>query len=331
MKYIVTHTSPDWDAIGSVWIVKKYFSGWQDAEVLYVPAGTRVLNSKYKILPGSDLKQVTDDVFEKIGEDEYMHVDTGLGPLDHHQTNDQSVCGASRCWSYINEVKISPLRSSSSAGQAKNENRNTDEGNKKESTWLTEEHQEAVSRIVKILVQIDHFREIFWGDPVEDYQEFSLIGILDGLKLEVPNQDKVYMKFGMECLNALVTEFENRIWAEKEIKESGKEFTSRWGKSIGFETLNDTVIKLSQKMGYNLVLRKDPNKGYVRIKLRPTVTPDTKQDLTLAYENLQKIDTEATWYLHVGKKMLLNGTPKNPKMISTKLTLDELIKVLSGI
>ena len=309
MKYIVTHTSPDWDAIGSVWIIKKYIAGWQEADVTYVPAGQRVPNSRYKIIIGDRLSQVTDEVIEKIGDDEYMHVDTGLGPLDHHQTHDQNVCGASKCWEYV---------------KAQN-------NEKEAAATFTPDHIESVDRIMKILVDVDHFREIFWGDPVADYQEFSLNGVLDGLKLEKPNQDSFYMEFGRTSLDALLHDFENRIEAEKIIKETGVEFVSRWGKSIGFETLNDTVIKLSQKMGYNLVLRKDPRKGYVRIKLRPTLTPDPKQDLTLAYAKLQKIDPDATWYLHVAKKMLLNGTPKNPKMVATKLSLEQLVDILKGI
>jgi hypothetical protein len=84
-------------------------------------------------------------------------------------------------------------------------------------------------------------------------------------------------------------------------------------------------------MGYVLVVRKDPRKKYVRIKTIPS-TPEKKGiDLTLAYEELRMIDPDATWFLHVSKKMLLNGTPKNPKMRPTKLSLKEIIKVLERI
>lgn len=311
MKYIVTHTSPDWDAIGSVWLIKKYLPGWQEARVKFVPAGQRIGNSKFKVIVGEELKQITDDIVEQIGADEYIHVDTGLGPLDHHQINDMHVCGMSRTWDYIREEK--------------------DKGDG--VTEFTVEHIEAVNRIVKVVVQIDHFQEIFWGDPIADYQEFSLNGVLDGLKLAKPNEDETYLKYGIESLNALVHEFENRIWAEKEIQQKRMEFNSRWGKGIGLETINDAVLKLSQKMGYEIVVRKDPHKGYVRIKLRPAKV-DTKQeggDLTLAYESLRKIDPDATWFLHISKKMLLNGTPKNPDMVSTKLSLQAIIRVLEGI
>ena len=54
-------------------------------------------------------------------------------------------------------------------------------------------------------------------------------------------------------------------------------------------------------------------------------------DLTLVYEKLKKMDPQATWFLHVGRKMLLNGTPKNPKMVPTKLSLTDIIKVLESV
>ena len=155
---------------------------------------------------------------------------------------------------------------------------------------------------------------------------------MDGLKLQKQDQDLFYVTFGMECLDAILHNFENRIWAEKEIAHNGLEFTSSFGKGMGFETINDSVLRLAQKMGYVVVVRKDPRKGYARIKARPPKERGDKSiDLTLAYEKLKKMDPEATWYLHVSKRMLLNGTTKNPDMRPTTLTLGEIIYVLKGL
>ncbi len=314
MKIIVTHASPDWDAIGSVWLIKKYLAGWERAEVRFVPAGENI--SKIK-----DQRSKIKDPVERIGEDEVVHVDTGMGPLDHHQTSDREVCAMSRTWDFVrNEIES-------------------------KDNALTDNHLKAISRIVRVVVDIDHFGEVYWGEPTADYHEFSLLGVLEGLKYIKQDQDEFYVEFGMQCLDALVADFENRIWAEDEIAK-GQKFVTRFGEGIGFETINDTVLKLAQKMGYILVVRKDPRKKYVRIKARPHPDPLPRSgrgqalkgegtgrgiDLTLAYEQLKKIDPEATWYLHVSKKMLLNGTPKNPKMRPTKLGLDVIIKVLEKI
>jgi hypothetical protein len=301
MKIIVTHMSPDWDAITSVWLIKKYLAGWQDAKVVFVPAGQRYKGQEVKV------QKHDEDPIEKKGDEEIIHVDTGMAPLDHHQTYDTTLSAASLTWDYVRSQL------------------------KKAKDTLTPEHEEAVSRVVSFVVSTDHFHEVFWSDADADYHEFTLLGLLEGYKQIHQNQDPQYVVFGIDCLNSMTATFENRIWAEKEIKETGIAFETRYGKAMGFETLNDTVLKLAQKMGYVLVVRKDPRKGYVRIKTLPAHGADKGVDLTLAYEQLQKIDPDATWFLHVSKKMLLNGTPKNPKMVPTKLRLSDIIKVLEKI
>lgn len=301
MKIIVTHTSPDWDAITSVWLLKKFLAGWNDAEVRFVPAGMQLHGAP------QETKYKGENPIEKIGEDEIIHVDTGLLPLDHHQIQDVTVSAASLVWEYVQEQITH-------AGQ-----------------HFTPEHTEAISRIVKIVVDTDHFKEVYWPEADADRYEFGFLGLLDGLKLVKPANDNYYLEFGIDCLNALTAQFENRIWAEKEIKEKGVVFETRFGKGIGFETLNDTVLKLAQKMGYVIVVRKDPRKGYVRIKTLPATAENKGADLTEVYEQFKKIDPDATWFLHISKKMLLNGSAKNPTMKPTKLSLQQLVDVLEKI
>ena len=194
------------------------------------------------------------------------------------------------------------------------------------------EKVEALKRMVNYVLEVDHFQEIFRCEPLADYHDFSIVNILDGLKLEKPNQDEYYVEFISECLDMLLHDFENKIWAEREIRQNGIEFKTKWGKGLAIESINDSVIKLAQLMGYVVVVRRDPRKGYLRIKARPNKSDKEKGvDLTLAYEKLKKMDPTATWFLHVSKKMLLNGTTKNPKMKPTKLPLSVIIEVLKTI
>ena len=294
MKIIVTHDSPDMDAITSVWLIKKYLPNWDNATVQYVPAGERLSTSRHK-----------ESIIEKIKDSEVIHVDTGLGPLDHHETSSDAVCAASRTWDWV-KVQNSEFSDISDK--------------------ITK-RIEAIDRIVKVVIDIDHFKEVFWGkDPTEDYLEFSIVNILEGLKVQKPNQNDYYTEFVINCLDALLHEFENRIWAEEEIKKA-VEFKISKGKGLGFDTINDSSVKLSQKMGYVIAVRKDPRKGYVRIKVRP----DSGIDLTPVYEQLKKMDPDATWFLHASLKMLLNGSVKNPKMRPTKQTLNDIINVLKSL
>lgn len=98
-------------------------------------------------------------------------------------------------------------------------------------------------------------------------------------------------------------------------------FQSPWGKAFGIETANDEVVHLGQKTGFTLVIRRDPKKGYVRIK----ALPKDDIDLSAVYTTLKKKDPNATWFLHAGRHMILNGSSKNPDMVPTTLTLSELI------
>ncbi len=299
MRKIVTHASPDMDAITSTWLILRYLPGWDLAEVRFVPAGQRLGN----LTPEQALK-LTEPI-ELIGGFEVLQVDTGLGPLDHHQTSDKSVCGTSLTFDFVKK-------------------------NVKEGTFSPEK-LEALTRIVKYVVDVDHFKEVFRKDVLENYQNFSITDILDGLKYQHPNDDRYYVEFISLCLDALVHELENNVWAEKEIKEKGIEFETKWGKGLGVETMNDTVVKMAQLMGYIIVVRRDPRKGYVRIKTKPDGEGEKGLDLTLTSEKLKKMDPSATWFLHVSKKMLLNGTPKNPKMKPTTLSLNDIIGVLKGV
>jgi len=300
MHIIVAHTAPDMDAITSVWLIKKFLPGWDKAEVQFVPAGDAIGRTQEQ---GLLLK----DPVERSGRDLIIQVDTGLGPLDHHQTQSDKICAASLTFDYV----MKQMQESVPA--------------------MNKEKMEALGRMVSYVVDVDHFKEVFRTDSLADYQDFSVVNILDGLKLQKQNDDKYYVDFISECLEALLRDFENKIWAEREIKKNGIEFNTRWGKGLGLETINDSVVKMAQLMGYVVVVRRDPRKGYVRIKARPDAPGEKGVNLTLASEKLKKMDPNATWFLHVSNKMLLNGTPKNPKMKPTKLSLNAIIEVLKTI
>ncbi len=300
MHIIVAHTAPDMDAITSIWLIKKFLGGWDKAQVRFVPAGDALGRTQEQ---GLLLK----DPIEKQGKDLLIQVDTGLGPLDHHQTQSDKVSAASLTFDYVMKEMWESV------------------------PLMNKEKLEALERMVKYVVEVDHFKEVFRQDSLADYQDFSIVNILDGLKLQKQNDDQYYVDFISECLDALLHDFENKIWAEREIKKNGIEFNTRWGKGLGLETINDSVVKMAQLMGYVVVVRRDPRKGYVRIKARPDGTGEKGVNLTLACEKLKKMDPNATWFLHVSNKMLLNGTPKNPKMKPTKLSLSDIIEVLKTI
>lgn len=94
MKKIVTHINPDLDAIFSVWLLKRFLLGWQEAEIDFCPAGSTFNNEPVD----SNL--------------DVLHTDVGLGKLDHHQTN-EFLSAAKLSFNYLLEArkgeKLSPL------------------------------------------------------------------------------------------------------------------------------------------------------------------------------------------------------------------------------
>lgn len=66
-KTIVTHFNPDLDAITSTWLIKRFFSGWEEADLEFVVAGKTYRDEPVDVNP------------------DIIHVDTGGGKFDHHQ------------------------------------------------------------------------------------------------------------------------------------------------------------------------------------------------------------------------------------------------------
>ena len=92
-------------------------------------------------------------------------------------------------------------------------------------------------------------------------------------------------------------------------------------------TRNDDTIKVAQKQGYLLVVRKDPKLGHVRIKARP----DAPFNLDELMKKILTTDRKGTWFYHGSGKMLLNGSLKNPTQVPSPLSLEQLIVLIKEI
>ncbi|MDO8269529.1 MAG: hypothetical protein Q7T54_02560 [Candidatus Levybacteria bacterium] len=313
MRQIVTHKSCDIDAISSVWLLKRFYPNWDGAEVGFVNAGEKL----------TGVYENENEAIELVDGVETIHVDTGMGALDHHQTADNNVCGASKTLDFILANPDSNLN-------------------------VHETKREAVKRIVELVIDDDHFQEVYYPDSNHDIYEFGIVAIIQGYKLIHQKDDSALVEFIFQTLDAVLQNLEKKIWAEQEIKEKGIEFESKWGRAMGIESINDEVLKTAQMMGYKITLRKDPNEGFVRIKAMPNIRSKNYElriksdeekkdqeltrtiDLTEAYEKLKELDPTASWFLHASKRMLLNGSSKNPEMKGSSLTLEQVIGVLNA-
>lgn len=277
MKIIVTHLSPDLDAIASTWLIKKYLTGWDKAHIELVPAGS-TLNGN---LPDAD-KNI-------------IHVDTGLGKFDHHQTN-----------KYTSATKL--------VYEHLIDNHLVDENEIK-----------PLETVVDYVNTTDHFGEVFYPEADSDRYDFMIRQLIDGLK--VINRDQIVLfETVFQLLNASLVVFKNKENAKEEIKK-GFVFHSYLGKSLAIETKNEETIKLALKRGFSLVIRRNPEAGFTRIK----TLPDDKLTLKPVYEEIIKKDKKGSWFFHVSGHMLLNGSSGNPKLIPTSLSLNQIIEIVKNV
>jgi len=273
MKTLITHLSPDLDAIAASWLIIRYLPGWQNPQIKFIPAGF------------VDDFKLSRDTVNKI------YIDTGLGKFDHHQFSEY-LSATKRVFDYLVKNKLMPQKD-----------------------------RPAIERITNLVTFIDNFQEVTLPNPTADIYDLTLYQLIDGLKAKFQDDHRVFLTV-LDLLDGFLIVFKNKLKAEIELK-SALIFRSNLGKCLAIESKNDEVINLAQKIGYPLVIRRDPQTSTVRIKARP----DSKIELTNLYHLLKNEDPKATWFLHSSKKMLLNGSTKNPKTKPSRLSLNKIIKI----
>ena len=277
-KIIVTHIFPDLDAICSIWLLQRFEADLKQAKIEFVPAG----------------KTYQDQTVDS--DPTVIHVDTGLGRFDHHQTNER-ICAAKLVFNYLKSEKKISLK-----------------------------YQSALKRLIEIVIQADQFEDFFWEDPANDRYEFFLQYLLDNLKLSGNLNDTELVYQGMALLDGVLFGLKQKIQSEEEIKK-GIEFETKWGKSLAVETQMMFDLKLAHKMGFRLVVRKEPETGFVAIKSQPK----KELDLTAAYAALKTADPQADWFFHQSKHIISNGSRHNPQVKPSKLSLEEIKGVLTNL
>jgi hypothetical protein len=184
----------------------------------------------------------------------------------------------------------------------------------------------ALAELVKFITDDDHFGEVHWPQPASLRYCFMLSELLRGFESVDPHNDDSQLEFGMKCLDCAYAALKETIEAQAEI-EKGQTFELPVGKCLAILTRNDRTVKQAQKAGFQVVIRKDPKTGEMRIKARP----DAKIDLTPLSEEIKKIDQVGSWFNHASGKMLLNGSRKKREQRPTPLSLAEVMALMVKI
>lgn len=279
---LVTHHSPDLDAITAVWLFKRFDAqGFAHAKVTFVNPG--------QVLSANEAAQ-----FEAAPH-EVVHVDTGMGEFDHHQPD--------RGQQYLSATKLV-------------------------FDHLANLHPELAAdkplkTLVSFVTDVDQFAEIEWPDAANPRYQLMIQELIHGLERQPDHTDLTQLEFGMKMLDAGYAVLSEYHQAEEELEFKGEVFALATGTGIAIETGNDATIKLAQKQGHTLVIKKDPKTGNIRIKIRP----DTSFDLSLLRDKILELDREGTWYYHPSGRMLLNGSDKHRDQKASALTLSQVQKL----
>lgn len=285
-KLLVTHHTPDLDAIGAVWMLKRFVSQeFASAKIAFVnPGDTITANDAHQL--GAELHEVT-------------HVDTGLGEFDHHQEDRGKEFLSATLLTYEYACKVHP--------ELKND--------------------QALEKLAHFVTEIDHFQEVHWPESGDLRYCFMIHELIKGLEYLEAHNDDSQLNFGMTCLDSAYAVLTQYLKAQEIIATEGEEFHIKIGPALALETSNDDTIKIAQKSGFVLVVRKDPVLGAIRIKARPDA------DLTLAAlkEAILKKDQSGSWYYHPSGKMLINGSRKHTSQQPSSLSLQEVVSMIKEL
>jgi hypothetical protein len=225
-----------------------------------------------------------------------IHVDTGLGQFDHHQLTEKT-CAAELVFKYLKAEKL-----------------------------IADKHLAGLERLIKLVTAFDNFDDFFWPEPAEDRYDLELPELINNLKISGKLNDKELVYQGILLLDAALTGLTIKSKSEEEIK-NGQQFKTKWGKAIAVTSQNSSLSKLAQKLGFCVIVVKDPKTGFVSVKSQPK--PEI--DLEPVYAKLKAADPQASWFFHQSRHIISNGSRHNQSVQATGLDLKELITIVTSV
>jgi hypothetical protein len=153
---------------------------------------------------------------------------------------------------------------------------------------------------------------------------FSINSLIQGFNTRYPTDPEFVARTMFLNLDA---------WYEQELRQvrleaafaQRIEFQTFWGLGIAMECDDGGSSRLAYQRGAVLYAYRD-GQGWMGIAAQAR----SSVDLSTVYADLRLVDGEADWYLHPNKRLLLCGTPKAPPRVPSRLTLEQLVRVIQG-
>ena len=225
-----------------------------------------------------------------------VHVDVGGGKFDHHRPGGFTTCAAKLVFEELVAEKLV----------------SEDDANLKE--------------MVAIALEIDTFQDCYWPGTDSPRMALMLHEIIPALhRLQIHDNEAV-LRMVFVYLDGVYQRLKD--WEKgKEAVNEGTEFESAWGRGIIVETAADDISKTAQKMGYEIVVISDNQKGFLKIKTAPGV----KLPLQALYDKICLRESAERWVYHNSGHMLFSGSDKGMLKEQTQLKLNDLLEMIKEV
>lgn len=227
---------------------------------------------------------------------EVVHTDVAYGRFDHHQPGAPQTCASKLVWEYlVAQNLVSPT-------------------------------DQALESMIEYAMEIDHFQDCFWDEAKFPRFAFTLSEIIPAMhRLQVYDNEAVTRTVWV-YLDAVYQRLKDAEKSAEAIR-TGQVFESAWGRGIVVVTGADDVSKAAQRQGYMIVVVHDPEKGYLKIKLRP----DASHDLQALYDKIVLAESPKRWFYHNSGLMLFSGSDKGSAKEKTELTPADILEMVKGV
>ena len=132
------------------------------------------------------------------------------------------------------------------------------------------------------------------------------------------------VELGLEILDRILEVLKRKVQAQLDW-EKRIEFESKFGKS--YAVVSETINReFCREKGGDLFLMYDPKYKSVQF-----FTPSFDIDLKPIYDEVKRLDPQASWFLHQSHHMVICGSSSAPDSKPTKLSLEELIEVVKNV
>lgn len=188
----------------------------------------------------------------------------------------------------------------------------------KENKYLPQDKlmQKALERLVDWNKLVDTGKA-----PNSEFDEFSVQSFIR-TKDNSSKTSKESVELGEEILNRILKVLERK---QQSLLDWGKrvEFKSKFGES--FAVVSKTINReFCRERSGDLFLMYDPKYQSVQF-----FSPN--MDLADIYNKVKQLDPDASWFLHQSHHMVICGSSSAPDSKPTKLSFEELIKIIKEL